>query len=363
MRSRSLLVAAILIAGARTVAADGALSVRSVYYKEKSTRVIQPMLDGMFDVGTRGLLSAHFLVDAITSASPGSGAAATPFTEKRYEGGANYVHAATRTTRLKVDSRYSNEPDYKSLYGGLGFEQDLAHKNATIGLSGGVGHDHVDNSGAQGPFSTLVQGELNTYSLFASASQILSPNAIVGVSYDLASLHGFQQNPYRTVITDDGLVAEKHPDERLRQAIAISARYYVPSTRTTLIGAYRYYHDDWKVDAHTPELRVVQQAGDDVDFAVRYRYYTQTKAYFYEDHYASSVPAMNPYPYFSDDPKLTAFTGQTMEAKLGVLGEAFTLGGRWAGARFEGILAYVIQHNRFGNAAIAQFALTVPFDY
>ena len=45
------------------------------------------------------------------------------------------------------------------------------------------------------------------------------------------------------------------------------------------------------------------------------------------------------------------------------LGEAFELGGRWAGARFEGILEYVIQNNRFGNAIIAQLAVTLPFDY
>jgi hypothetical protein len=52
-----------------------------------------------------------------------------------------------------------------------------------------------------------------------------------------------------------------------------------------------------------------------------------------------------------------------MEAKLGVLGDAFALDGKWAAARFEGILQYIIQHNRFGNAVEAHVALTVPFDY
>ena len=39
------------------------------------------------------------------------------------------------------------------------------------------------------------------------------------------------------------------------------------------------------------------------------------------------------------------------------------LGGRWAAARFEGILQDIVQHHRFGNANIAHVALTVPFDY
>ena len=43
--------------------------------------------------------------------------------------------------------------------------------------------------------------------------------------------------------------------------------------------------------------------------------------------------------------------------------ESFGLTGNWAGARFEGVLAYIIQHNRFGDAVVAHVALTLPFSY
>ena len=93
MRLQLALGVAIAGAVAGTARADGSLTERDVYYKERSTRVIQPMLDGMFDAGERGLVAAHFLVDAITSASAGSGAAnAVPFTERRYEIGGGYTH-------------------------------------------------------------------------------------------------------------------------------------------------------------------------------------------------------------------------------------------------------------------------------
>jgi len=46
-----------------------------------------------------------------------------------------------------------------------------------------------------------------------------------------------------------------------------------------------------------------------------------------------------------------------------VLGDAVSLPGMWAAARFEGILEYSIQNNRFGNAVIAHLALTLPFAY
>jgi hypothetical protein len=213
------------------------------------------------------------------------------------------------------------------------------------------------------PQTTSKECALTTYSGFASASQIVDRNALVAITYDVSKLHGFTANPYRQVITSDGFVAEKHPNDRLRHAIAVSARLHLPAWQTTFIGAYRYYTDSWKIHAHTPELRIIQQVGIDADASIRYRYYHQSAAYFYEKRYASSDPTMNPTPFFSDDPKMSAFDGHILEAKLGVLGEAFELDGKWAGARFEGVLEYIIQHNRFGNAVVAHVALTVPFDY
>jgi hypothetical protein len=88
-----LVAAASLVLVAAPARADGTLAVRGVYYKERATRVVQPMLDAMFDAGVHGVVTGHFLVDAITSASASSGADnAKPFTERRYEGGGGYSH-------------------------------------------------------------------------------------------------------------------------------------------------------------------------------------------------------------------------------------------------------------------------------
>jgi len=155
-----------------------------------------------------------------------------------------------------------------------------------------------------------------------------------------------------------GTLRERHPNERNRTAVAASARYHVKKTDTTLIGAYRFYRDNWKIHAHTPEIRAIQQIGDGADATLRYRFHDQTKkAFFYEDRYEEEQP------YVSDDVKLSKFTSHTVETKLGMLGDALGLPGRWAGARLEAILQYVIQNNRFGNAIIAHASLTIPFEY
>jgi hypothetical protein len=350
---------------------DGALAMRGVYYKERATRVMQPMLDAMFDAGTHGIVTGHVLVDAITSASASSGAAdSAPFTEQRYEGGLGYAHELGAIT-LAGNAKLSTESDYLSIYAGARVQAELGQKNTVLGLGGGISLDTISAAAAQGPSMPTLRCDatrpaatsctLDVYAMYASASQIVSPNAVIGASVDLSRLRGFQANPYRQAIAGEALVPERHPDDRTREAFAAWARYYVAPTHTTLIGAYRYYRDSWKVHAHTPELRVIQEVGHDADASVRYRYYTQDGAYFFRDRYPPDDATMT--RYISDDVKLSDFTGHTLEAKLGVLGEAFELGGRWAGARFEGILEYALQHNRFGNAVIAHVALTLPFDY
>ncbi|MEO7094035.1 MAG: DUF3570 domain-containing protein [Polyangiales bacterium] len=350
--------------------ADGTLTARGVYYKERATRVMQPMLDGMFDAGMRGVVTGHFLVDAITSASSSSGADdAKPFTEKRYEGGIGYTHEVEEF-RLGADGKYSTESDYKSIYVGLRAEADLAQKNTTLGLGLGLSKDTINAGAAQGlsvptlecePGEAKTECKLTAYSLFASGSQILGKNLVAGLTYDVSKANGYQSNPYRMALADDGVAPERHPTTRTRAAFAGSIRYFIPVTQTTLIGAYRYYRDNWEVHAHTPEIRIVQQVGYSADASFRYRFYKQDQAYFYRDRYVSIDPSVS--KYLSDDVKLDDFTTHTFEAKLGIFGEAFGIGGRWSAARFEGILSYVAQDNRFGNAIIAHVALTVPFAY
>jgi hypothetical protein len=381
-RASSLGLGIAILLGSASAAADGTITTRGVYYKERATRVIQPMLDAAFEVGARGLVNGHLLVDAITSASASSGAvAAQPFTEKRYEGGAGYAHELDGpagswldVVRVAAQTRLSVEPDYRSFYAGARTEVEVAQKNATIGLGGGVSSDRMDASGSQDPgglgggIQLQCPGDmgpvsdacaLTTYVLFASASQVVSRNAVVAVSYDLAHLDGFQANPYRQVITPPTTRAERHPYSRTRHAVAVSARLFLPRSETTLIGAYRYYWDDWDIHAHTPELRIIQAAGRAADASLRYRYYRQDASYFWQRRYVDPGPDA----FVTDDPKMSPFDGHLVEAKLGILGEAFGLEDRWSGARFEGILAYAVQDNRFGNAVVAHVALTVPFDY
>src|SRR5688500_16359414 len=89
------LIAAGVVGSGSPALADGELSMRGVYYKERATRVVQPMIDGRFDVGDAGVVDGHLLVDAITSASVAAGADGAQFDERRYQAGGGYLHQLT----------------------------------------------------------------------------------------------------------------------------------------------------------------------------------------------------------------------------------------------------------------------------
>lgn len=337
------------------------------------------MLDSMFEAGARGLVDAHFLADAITSASTSAGSVnAEPFTEIRYQGGGGYTHNFG-AVRLNGSARYSTESDYDSLFGGLRGELDLNDKLTTVGLGFGYAHDTISGGPSSGLGTLMLKCDalsdpgltssrtltcnLDSYSVFGSANHIVNKNLVVGASLDIAWLRGYQSNQYRSAVVGDMTLFEQHPNKRTRQAYAVFGRYFVEASKTTVIGIYRYYRDNWLdtdaigAGAHTPEVRVVQELGDTVDAAIRYRYHTQLGADFYQPRYEDEQT------FRSDDVKLSAFSTHLIEGKLGLYGETFGLEDTWGGMRVEALLQYFIQNNRFGNAITAQLALTVPFEY
>ncbi len=345
---------------AQRVSADGEVSMRGAYYKEEATRVVQPMLDARFDVGDDGELATHGLIDAITSASVAAGAAAEPFTERRYEAGAAYSHRLEDLV-LGGSARYSDEPDYQSIFVSLRGELALAQDNTLVGAALARGADDISNAGARGGLGEPISGELSTTLGSLSITQLLSPTTLIGATYDLMYLSGFQENPYRTVIAGGTAQPERVPATRWRHAVFASARRFVPNTRTTVFGGYRFYTDDWGIIAHTPELRVIQELRTGLELSVRGRFHTQRAADFFRDIYDTDDP--NVEPYLTDDEKLSAFHSYHLGVKADVLLGILGVHGDWSRARAELLAEYIVQDNDFGNAVQAQAALTIPFDY
>jgi hypothetical protein len=358
----AFLAALVLLAllGAAPAHADSEVRVRSVYYKERSTRVVQPMVDARLALDDDTELTAHTLVDVITSASAAAGAAGVAFTERRYELGTGVSHRMGDYT-CGVSGRFSYEPDYLSLFGGARCQAALAQQNTLLGLALALGNDDLSNAGAQDEMAQIdrVDGKLRSVLLSTSVTQLLSPVLVAGLTYDLIYVEGFLESPYRRVpVAGAGLgnlAPEAVPASRLRHALFGSLRGFVPATGSTWIAGYRFYIDDWDVRAHTPELRLIQELRPALDLHARYRFHRQSAAYFFEPTYTGAEP------FLTSDIKLSELTTHTFGLELESALEHVGVAGLLGDARLELVLEYVVQRNRLGNALVLQTALAMPF--
>lgn len=349
-------------AGQSAQAEEGTVSVRGAYYKERSTRVAQPMVDADLETSEDGRVAAHFLVDSITSASVAAGAAGEPFTETRYEGGGSYTHELGEL-RISGGGRLSYEPDYTSLFAVLSGEIDLAEKNTTVAVALAQGRDSISNAGLQDANSMApeITGSLNTTLASASITQILTPSLVGALTYDFTYLSGFQQNVYRAVPAGGVLEPERVPETRIRNAVFANVRGYLDSTRTIGVVGYRLYFDDWGIVGHTPEARVIQELAPELELHARYRFHKQSQAEFYKPIYDTSDPDIE--PFLTSDQKLTnqrtQIFGVKLDGALGIVGVT----GRFADARVSALFEYTTQTTTFGNAIAGQLAFTVPLVY
>src|SRR5688500_13207611 len=142
-----LLVTAVVAPSARATTEEQRIAVRGSYFREASTRVIQPMIEARVNLPHGFDVAAHGLVDAISSASIAQGANTDEvFSENRYEGGLRVGRsfgpsALGDDTRLGVVTRYSHEPDYQSYTGGFDINHWVLDKTGLLFAGFAVSHD------------------------------------------------------------------------------------------------------------------------------------------------------------------------------------------------------------------------------
>ncbi|HEY0710780.1 MAG TPA: DUF3570 domain-containing protein [Polyangia bacterium] len=326
------LVVALTLAGVGPAGAEDRISLRGTYFREASTRVVQPMVEGRFELPKGYDVNAHALVDAISSASIAQGAATDEiFHENRYEAGlaVGRTFAGTNNaTRVGAFFRYSHEPDYVSYSGGLSLTRDVLDKTGTIGLSAAVSHDDIE------PNPPLDPRKLDVVFAGISYAQALTPTTLVQGGYEFFYFDGAYCNPY---ISHPDLGREKCPEVRIRHALGFKVAQYLPRLRLGAQLHYRFYFDQgafgaidpWGMTAHTIEPRLYKTLGEHFEVRLSYRFHWQGDASFwcnarpdnggqlgcYTRRADPSAPIMTP-KYHSWDPKFGSLTTHFPEVKL-----------------------------------------------
>jgi len=248
------------------------------------------------------------LVDTISFASP----------EARKQGDFGLSYEWNEAA-LDVGGGISLENDYESRWGSLGGRWDLNQKRTTLNL--GLSYTasdtealldpdalpYIDTSAFDNQIEILTPhgdeillGAREDWAAQFGVTQILSNNALLQTSLGYIRSTGYLANPYKVMevafidptqqfleplgvfIGQVQALLEQRPDTRNQWTW--DARYvqYVEPLNAALHLGYRFYSDDWGIDAHTFESSWGQPLSRGWTVTPWIRYYSQDAADFYQ---------------------------------------------------------------------------------
>jgi hypothetical protein len=245
-------------------------------------------------IGEHVSVAANYYIDMVSSASVDVETSASPYEDERRQAMLSADFLLGKST-YSVGYVKSDESDYLAKTMFVGVSHDMFGDLTTIGFNYKVGNNEVfrnvniDGVKVQDP---TFQEEMETKSYSVSVSQIITKNLILTGQYEVITDEGFLRSPYRSVrfFIDpftQGRQDEIYPNTRSSNASSIRAKYFLPY-RAAVDTMYRFYTDTWGVIGHTGEIGYVHPLdnakwGGNWIFEGRLRYYSQSKADFYQD--------------------------------------------------------------------------------
>ena len=221
---------------------------------------------------------------------------------------------------------YSKEYDYQSLGIGAQFEKTSPDNNRSFGIKLQA---YLDQWRVILPVELRPGGRKDegnsprrTYSASLSWSQVINPRLQGVFLLDLVAQEGLLATDYQRVYFKDGSLNFEHLPSR-RYKLPVGARLnYFWGDRIILRSLYRYYIDDWGIQAHTAELEVPVKLTPYLSVSPFYRYYTQTSADYFAPYRAHAAGE----EFFTSDYDLSSLqshffgTGIRWVPEKGVLG-------------------------------------------
>ena len=182
-------------------------------------------------------------------------------------------------------------------------------------------------------FSSMDKTNRNSYTASLGFSQILSRNLQISVFMDLIAQNGLLSTPYQRVYFNDrsnyyigqssdiayyettannGVFhladdVERLPDTRFKIPVGIRLNYYFNEI-ITFRTYYRYYKDDWGLEAQTASIEMPIKVSQKFTFYPSYRYYTQTQA----DYFAPYNTHLSSEQYYTSDYDLSTFDSKSI---------------------------------------------------
>ncbi|MCG2462121.1 DUF3570 domain-containing protein [Flavobacteriaceae bacterium F89] len=244
----------------------------------------------------------------------------------------SYEHSSDdRNSIWRAQASFSNEFDYFSLGFGGGYTRLFNEKNTEISANAQVFLDHwnpqipielrdgfyddrITGDGTYNPvFAEFSTDKRNSYAISLSFSQILGRKWQASFLMDLVLQDGLLGTPFQRIyfgdvndfyidefqLADD---VERLPDSRFKIPLGIRMNYYL-NDFFIFRGYYRFYRDDWGINANTVSLEVPIKLSDSFTVYPIYRFYTQTAS----DYFYKTEDALSTYIFYTSDYDLSNF--------------------------------------------------------
>lgn len=259
----------------------------------------------------------NYYVDNISSASIDvvtSGASAYEEERTEYSVGAAYLHGKSL---FSVGATISDESDYQASTYYFNVSQDFFGDLTTLRIGYALGQDEVMQNG-----NDEFKEDIDRHSFRFGISQILTPRLLIDLNYELITDEGFLNNPYRSYrFLSDPLdtaagyqfAREVYPNTRTSDAAALRLKYALP-WRGSLGFDYRFFTDDWGIDAHTAQLTYTHVLYNNWTLDLKVRSHQQGAADFYQDLFIAA--SQDEKDYRARDKELSEFSDVTFSIYL-----------------------------------------------
>ncbi len=146
----------------------------------------------------------------------------------------------------------------------------------------------------------------NSFSSSLSWSQVVNQRFQLMFLADFIYQQGYLGLPFhRVYFNDQSVHIENLPDSRWKIPLGVRASYFI-GDYIILRGFYRYYHDNWGLNAHTADLETSIKINSFFSITPFYRYYRQSAVKYFAPmnaHTASDT-------YYTSNYDLSEFTSQ-----------------------------------------------------
>ncbi|MDD5411682.1 MAG: DUF3570 domain-containing protein [Methylobacter sp.] len=226
---------------------------------------------------------------------------------------------------LDIGGGISVENDYESRFGNINGRWDFNQKLTSLNLglsytnsstSATLDHDaqpYINTTAFSDQIELsgllkILHGKREDWATSLGLTQILNKDALVEASIGYTRSTGYMANPYKamtivfvdpdqhteTLVGNVQAFLEQRPDQR--NQLNIGSRYiqHIGMLDAALHLDYRFFHDDWGINAHTFEADWVQPVGTTWTVTPRVRYYSQDAADFYSPYLISNQAFLKP---------------------------------------------------------------------